>query len=102
MALAEAPFGLPLKSQFLRLCSREHKRKNFLFSNTPQGARASAITYSLVETAKENELDPYLYLEYLFQQMPNTDLENPEALGNLLPWSEHLPEQVHKRRKKKQ
>ncbi|WP_236013085.1 transposase domain-containing protein, partial [Heyndrickxia sporothermodurans] len=40
-------------------------RKNFLFSNTPKGARASAIIYSIVETAKENGLNPYYYLRYL-------------------------------------
>ena len=34
-------------------------RKNFLFSNTPRGARASAIIYSMVESAKENNLKPY-------------------------------------------
>ncbi|MDL2254516.1 IS66 family transposase, partial [Ruminococcaceae bacterium OttesenSCG-928-I18] len=40
-------------------------RKNWLFANTPRGARASAIIYSIVETAKENGLDPYNYLCYL-------------------------------------
>lgn len=37
-------------------------QKNFLFANTPLGARASAVIYSLIETAKENGLDPYRYL----------------------------------------
>jgi transposase len=41
-------------------------RKNWLFSNTPRGAQSSAITYSIVETAKENGLNPYQYLTYLF------------------------------------
>ena len=35
------------------------ERKNFLFANVPKGAEASAIIYSMVETAKENGLDPY-------------------------------------------
>ena len=37
-------------------------RKNFLFANTPKGARCSAMLFSLIETAKENGLDPYRYL----------------------------------------
>ena len=37
-------------------------RKGWLFSNTPAGAQASAVIYSLIETAKENVLDPYRYL----------------------------------------
>ena len=67
-------------------------RKNFLFANTPRGARASAITYSLVETAKENGLNPYRYLEYLFERLPNIPVEDQDALADLLPWSECLPE----------
>ncbi|KUO95839.1 transposase domain-containing protein, partial [Ferroacidibacillus organovorans] len=56
-------------------------------TNTPRGARASAITYSIVETAKENGLDPLTYLQFLFEQMPNIDLEDPEAMNTLLPWN---------------
>lgn len=74
-------------------------RKNFLFSNTPRGARASAITYSLVETAKENGLNPQLYLTYLFERLPNIQTDDPDALGNLLPWSERLPDNIRKRKK---
>ena len=40
-------------------------RKNWLFSNTPAGAQSSAVIYSLIETAKENDLDPYRYLVWL-------------------------------------
>lgn len=36
------------------------RRKNLLFANVPKGAQASTIIYSLVETAKENDLDPDL------------------------------------------
>jgi len=39
-------------------------RKNFLFSNTPRGANASAVVFSIIETAKENGLNPYAYLTY--------------------------------------
>lgn len=71
-------------------------RKNFLFSNTPRGARASAITYSLVETAKENGLIPRLYLEYLFERLPNIELDDRDALTELLPWSSSLPDAIRK------
>ena len=62
-------------------------RKGWLFSNTPRGAKASAIIYSIVETAKENGLNPYHYLTYLFEQMPNIDVKDQKALDELLPWS---------------
>jgi transposase len=45
-------------------------RKNWLFSNTPRGAHASAALYSLVETAKVNGVQPYLYLKHLFEKVP--------------------------------
>lgn len=67
-------------------------RKNWLFANTPQGATASAVTYSIIETAKENNLIPFEYLKYLFEKMPNIDVKNSEELDKLLPWSKELPE----------
>ena len=45
-------------------------RKNWLFSNTPAGAQSSAVIYSLIETAKENGLDPYRYLKWIFETAP--------------------------------
>jgi len=66
-------------------------RKNWLFSNTPRGASASATIYSIVETAKENGLNPFRYLEYLFEKMPNVDIQDECVLDELLPWSETLP-----------
>lgn len=68
-------------------------RKNWLFANTPRGARVSAILYSIVETAKENGLKPYEYITCLLQQLPNIDTTDPSALDTLLPWSETLPEE---------
>jgi transposase len=60
-------------------------RKNFLFSGTPKGAEASALLYSLVETAKANKLEPYAYLRYIFDKVPTaSSLEDFEAL---LPWN---------------
>lgn len=68
-------------------------RKNWLFSNAPKGATASAVIYSIVETAKENNLNPFPYLQYLFEQLPNIDLKNPEVLKKYFPWSEELPKE---------
>ena len=45
-------------------------RKNFLFCNTPGGAQSSAVLYSLIETAKENNLDPFRYLRWVLESAP--------------------------------
>ncbi len=50
-------------------------RKNWLFSCTPEGARASAAIYSLIETAKANDLEPYWYLKHLFERLPEAMTE---------------------------
>ena len=61
-------------------------RKNFLFANTSRGAKASAIIYSIVETAKESAIDPYQYLTFIFKNAPNWDFNgNPDFLAALLP-----------------
>lgn len=62
-------------------------RKNFLFCNTPKGARASAVIYSIIESAKENKLNPYAYLNHLFEKLPNLDSRDNETLDSLLPWA---------------
>lgn len=67
-------------------------RKNWLFANTPRGAKASATIYSVIETAKENGLNPFKYLVYVFEQLPQlTDPKDYEALDKLMPWSTSLP-----------
>jgi transposase len=67
-------------------------RKNFLFSNTPRGAKASAMIYSVVETAKANGLKPQAYLQHLFERLPQlADPTDPEILSKLAPWSASLP-----------
>ena len=64
-------------------------RKNWLFADSPKGANASAAVYSIIETAKANNLNVYTYLQYLLLYMPDTDWRNyPEDLGDLMPWSE--------------
>lgn len=64
-------------------------RKNWLFCSTPAGAAASARLYSLIETAKANDLDPFEYLKFLFEQLP--DAETNEQLRSLLPQNIELP-----------
>ncbi len=58
-------------------------RKNWLFSDSVKGVRASANLYSLIETAKANGLEPYAYLRYLFTELPKA--ETVEAIEALLP-----------------
>ena len=66
-------------------------RKNWLFNKTPKGADASAIIYSVIETAKENGLNPYEYLTRVFSTAPNVDFRNDsDVLDSLMPW--HQPE----------
>ena len=48
-------------------------RKNWLFSGSPTGAEASCAIYTLIESAKQNNLEPYAYLYYLFDQIPTLD-----------------------------
>jgi transposase len=64
-------------------------RKQWLFSSTPNGAEASSIFYSIIETAKENQLNPFQYLKFLLETLPTATTDDLESL---LPWSESLPE----------
>jgi transposase len=64
-------------------------RKNWLFSATPKGARASSVIYSILETAKENALKLFEYIEYLLESLPGT---TGSMLDSLLPWSDSLPD----------
>lgn len=66
-------------------------RKNWLFAASTRGATTSAIAYSLVETAKENGLNPFFYLQFLFEKLPQRDLEKLESFEDLMPWSKKLP-----------
>jgi hypothetical protein len=58
----------------------------WLFANTPRGAKASAMIYSVIETAKENRLNPFEYLTHIFTTAPNLDLNNLHHLDTLLPY----------------
>ena len=62
-------------------------RKNFLFANTPKGAKGSAIMFSLIQTAIENGLDPYKYLTWLLKTANTADMGDIEVVQSLLPWN---------------
>ncbi|QIB70014.1 transposase domain-containing protein [Aminipila butyrica] len=49
------------------------------------------MIYSLIETAKGNDLNPFSYLEYLLEQLPNVDIKDWGILKKYLPWSKELP-----------
>jgi len=72
-------------------------RKVWLFCNTIDGAKATAILYTLVETAKANGVDPYYYLKYLLDSMPaHMDDHDRSFLANMMPWSEAFKEYAAK------
>lgn len=60
-------------------------RKNFLFANTPGGAQGSTVIFSLIETAKENGLDPFRYLVWVMQNAPVLSLSDSDWATKLLP-----------------
>jgi transposase len=60
-------------------------RRAWLFADTPKGARASAVLYSLIESAKANNLDPYAYLLAVLKRLPYA--ETLEQVEKLLPWN---------------
>ncbi len=66
-------------------------RKNWLFSDTPGGANAGALTFSMVETEKACGVDIYQYLKFLLTKMPNKGYERWE-LEKLSPWSSECKE----------
>ena len=66
-------------------------RKGWLFSDTPDGAEATAIVYSLMETAKVNHLRLEDYVEYLLSIMPNRLATDPDSdIDDLLPWADGI------------
>lgn len=77
-------------------------KKNWVLINSIKGANASAICYSLAESAKANGLKPYYYFVHLLTELPKQMDENgnidSSKLDDLLPWSNVLPEECYKRR----
>ena len=62
-------------------------RKNWTFADSVKGANASAVLYSLVETAKANGLEPYAWFRYVLTQLPQ--LEKGARVEHLLPIKPH-------------
>lgn len=72
-------------------------KKNWQAIDTVSGAKASAIIYSIAETAKANNLKPYEYFEYLLSVIPeHMEDKDMKFLEELLPWSKSLPENIRK------
>lgn len=70
-------------------------RKNWLFSDTVKGAEASAIVYSLVETAKANGVEPFAYLSFILNEIRWLGKAPPSAeLDSLLPWNPALQKRL--------
>ena len=66
-------------------------RKNWLFCDTPKGAEASAIVYSLVESAKANGVEPFAYLQHVLVQLPYLGkTHSHEELETLMPWAPYI------------
>lgn len=85
-------------------------RKAWVLINSVKGAEASAVAYSITETAKLNNLNPYYYYYYchLFSELAklsndkgyiDTDALEPTVLDDLLPWSTKLPKECYKGRR---
>ncbi|HEM4833525.1 TPA: transposase, partial [Streptococcus suis] len=66
-------------------------RKNWLFSQSFEGAKSTAIILSLLETAKRHELDTEKYMTYLLDNLPNEEtLAKKEVLEAYLPWEKKI------------
>ena len=65
-------------------------RINWLFSQSFEGAAASGIILSLIETAKRNGIDPEKHLNYLLQKLPNEEILNLATLEAYLPWQPRI------------
>ncbi len=68
-------------------------RKNWLFCDTPKGAEASAIVYSLVESAKAKGIEPFAYLQHVLVQLPYFGKNHShKELESLMPWAPYIQE----------
>lgn len=78
-------------------------KKNWMFHNTAKGVSASAMVYSISETAKLNNLRPYYYFKYILTELPKLCDErgniDPTKLDYLMPWSDSLPDECRKPRR---
>ena len=79
-------------------------KKNWVIIDSVKGAEASAIIYSISETAKLNSLSTYNYFNHLLTELPKLidregNVSNAKALESLLPWAEELPDICRKPRR---
>lgn len=84
--------SIPISNNFTESCgARPYAvgRKNFYFHDTPAGAEASAIIYSLAQTAKLNNLSVFKYLQAVLLYMPDY-VHEPEGIEELMPWSDKM------------
>lgn len=73
-------------------------KKNWQMIDTINGAKASAVIYSIVETAKANSLKPFDYVQHLLGEIPKHMEDTDRSfLKDLLPWSETLPQEIRKK-----
>jgi transposase len=72
-------------------------KKNWVLIDTVEGAKASAVVYSIAETAKANNLKPYHYFNHILEEISkHMDDKNTSFLESLLPWSDQLPMECKK------
>jgi transposase len=72
-------------------------RRSWLFADTVAGAKASAVAYSIIETARANGLNPYQYLLYLFTELPTFLTKDPKAdLSRFFPWAGNIQEKCRR------
>lgn len=72
-------------------------KKNWQMIDTINGAKTSVIIYSIVETAKANNLKPFNYVQHLLEEIPkHMDDRDCCFMEELLPWSEKLPKEIRK------
>ncbi len=70
-------------------------RKNWLFADSVEGAKANGVYYSLIESAKVNHLNINKYIKYLLEELPQLEGEKTETeIERYLPWSKELPEEI--------
>ena len=70
-------------------------RKNWLFADSIEGAKTNAVMYSIIESAKVNNLNIEKYIRYLLEELPQLEnLQDEASLKKYLPWSEELPGEI--------